>query len=1182
MNFIDRIKSGYREFNKTTNNFSGRNDFLKNGNNKAINSNWSSVNMSDEDFYTGYSYAAINNRANKTAQIAMKYLKTVANEQTTDIYKKRGDILDHPYLKLIRDSIEFSEYDFWYDISTYLDLEGISYILVTRTIQDDRVGNAMEFEVLNPYEVKRIRNSSTLEIGGYTESRNGLIREINPKQIIETRKLNPFSRDNPFAMTDAAKDSQFTLKQAGDYTRHSLKGNQNTPGIISTDVLLDPEQFKNFVNRIQNQEKGSPLFGNGAGAINWNSMQVDLDKAALDKINEISRSTLFAVSGMSKTSMGIEESGTTRDVSKTQTDNLIENHIMPQIQKVIDSFNLDYKKYSPAEYKKDKLTIIIDNPLGKDKEVESKEVTIAKDKINLRQSLIDLGYTSDIASKYANGEIELSELGEPTKKVKKEESQVKLEVDSDVDPNLKQNKDKQTVEDAKAENVYLKELISFLVQKRKDQAKLVTVDNYNKNHDGSGKFSSGPGGSTILDSLNPTSGLLVKYEPEKRAKAKLGGKLTTLDKTMGGKPDDIITIYRGAPSIKKEIVPGDYITDLRELAVSYTGDGNIISKKVRKGDVLDDSSESLGNEYIYRPNADKEFEKKSNNAIQDSLPVINQVNIIEDQQNALKSTINKIQADIIKSVLSRVTQNAFDSQDDIIYASDRKESEDELEKQLTLFYIALFLIYGPQLLNKRKSEFEDVKGTRFILTPQVKSKINDFAKKASKSHIDTILNDLLDTSNIAYDKAVETEVAKILQTITKDDIDKLIKGLDKKQSEKLIEELNKKEAGKEIYELARKRALEGQGRAQIVASIRKEYKDISKTRATTIARTETQRAFNQSQYQADVQFLTDNDLMDRAYKQWKTRSANPCQYCIDLSKEPPIPFDMNFRDMGDELSYIYTKKDGSKVKRSLQVDYEELSAGNAHVNCGCVYILIIKDGNGNFVQSFEINFDEFDKVINVQGYNPYRDSSGRFASGPSASGKLDYGEADGSISSKYLSDKYGKDLYNSSSSKSISNYANLSYTDINSALRRGKGNIVESEFENKSNIKEVSSLDSAMKKISLKDNTVVYRGAANKRNQKFEIGQTFSDPGYSSTSLSNSSAEAFLGDGDNTPYVMKITVPKGTNAIIPGLNKGASKSTAHEVEIVLPRNTKYKINKISTKQDSLGYDYIAMDVEVIK
>lgn len=108
-----------------------------------------------------------------------------------------------------------------------------------------------------------------------------------------------------------------------------------------------------------------------------------------------------------------------------------------------------------------------------------------------------------------------------------------------------------------------------------------------------------------LNTLNPTGGLYVDYTPQVRATQPIGKNLVSIDKTMGGSPDDIITIYRGAPKKQKNIVPGDFVSDMKELAQSYTGDGNVLALKVRKGDILDDINESLGNEYIYRPNADK-------------------------------------------------------------------------------------------------------------------------------------------------------------------------------------------------------------------------------------------------------------------------------------------------------------------------------------------------------------------------------------------------------------------------------------------------------------------------------------------------------------------------------------------------------------------------------------------------
>jgi hypothetical protein len=110
-----------------------------------------------------------------------------------------------------------------------------------------------------------------------------------------------------------------------------------------------------------------------------------------------------------------------------------------------------------------------------------------------------------------------------------------------------------------------------------------------------------------LNSLNPTGGVFVGYTPQLRATQPLGDNITTLDRTMGGSPDDLITIYRGAPKSQKGINPGDFITDLPQLAKDYAGNGQVLKMTVRRGDVLNDVSEPFGNEYIYRPNADKEI-----------------------------------------------------------------------------------------------------------------------------------------------------------------------------------------------------------------------------------------------------------------------------------------------------------------------------------------------------------------------------------------------------------------------------------------------------------------------------------------------------------------------------------------------------------------------------------------------
>lgn len=109
----------------------------------------------------------------------------------------------------------------------------------------------------------------------------------------------------------------------------------------------------------------------------------------------------------------------------------------------------------------------------------------------------------------------------------------------------------------------------------------------------------------ILDDLNPTGWpwgwLHAEYSPEWRATAPLWENITTLAETMGKSPNEAIMIYRWAPSSQKNIVPWDYITTNYDLAKSYAWEGKVISKKVKLWEILDDITEPLWDEYIYRP-----------------------------------------------------------------------------------------------------------------------------------------------------------------------------------------------------------------------------------------------------------------------------------------------------------------------------------------------------------------------------------------------------------------------------------------------------------------------------------------------------------------------------------------------------------------------------------------------------
>jgi hypothetical protein len=778
MKFSERVVQAVKVF-RTQNNSMGSDlsrDFFRHGNNKPLVQDWSKVVMNDRDLYTGYPYAAINLRANKVAQLATANLKTDATTEIIDAARKKEDEVVHPYIDVINRSKSFSNYKFWYDISTFLDLEGVYYLFVLRNVGEaeeaGRVGNPLEFKLLNPYNIRRVLDKESYEqgiikIGGYVESKEGFIRTFKPETIIEMRKLNPFSEEDPWAMTDAAKESQYTLKQAGDYTRHSLKNNMSAPGIISTDVLLDPQQFQNFVSRVTNQDKGVPLFGNGSGAITWDSMQIDMDKAALDKIHEIHRSTLMAVSGVGKTMSSIEESGTTRDTAKVQKDLFVENHVMPQLQLIIDALNQDYKVYYESQYNTNEYEIYIDNPLGSDRDAELKDIEIRDEGYKLYDTLVAAGYKRELASKYAEGRITLEELGDPTE------------------------------------------------------------------------------------------------EP---------------------RPNPVIE----AAMLKAGQLPGEDTPPAEDNA--------------KKKKPAPKAEESFHN-HDHIPAIRNEFDEQEQG-------------LIATQQASLQNAIQGIEARITNSVLDNVfkVNNQFEEESDVMKPGERNEYISELALALGAFYGIVMPLYGSSTMSARLKEF-GVTGT-FKMTSEVRNYIKEISKQAAKSHVGTVLEDLRKTVQAQYDLEVK-------------------RNADVLAGERAITDAD--------LVLARKKALEGASRLNIVNAVKKEYAtEISQNRAKAIARTETNRAFTQSQYFADLQFIKQNGFDGQAYKKWTTRSDNPCAICQSLASQGPIPFSQNFADLGDELTATYTDEKGKTRVLKQVVNFEELSAGNAHVNCSCRYVLIIQ------------------------------------------------------------------------------------------------------------------------------------------------------------------------------------------------------------------------------------------------
>jgi hypothetical protein len=659
------------------------NEFLRRGN-RAMEGDWTQVIMRPEDQYTGYSYAVIKRRANKVARVALENLRT----------KSEVDDFLHPYLPLIWESRQFSEHKFWRDISTYLDLKGVYYLMAVRNSDEERFGDIQEFKLINPYNIRRILKDGDLEVAGYIETRRGMIREIPKEMIIEIRELNPFDEDKEFSMADAAKDGQFTLKTASDYTRHSLKHNINAPGIMSTDVILPPEQFENFKARVMGHTKGEPIFSNG-NAAKWEGMNIDLSKSALQEITNTSRELLFTVGGESKTTMGIEESGTTRDTARIQKELNMEDQIIPRIQTIIDTLNLDYAAHY-EEFDRNKAYIIVDNPLEADHTADKVEAEAKTIQFDLYDKMLKEGYDSEKSAKYVAGEIDLEDLETPRPQV-------------------------------------------------------------------------------VEENQTQESGL------------------------------------------------------------------------------------------------------------------------VQQQQGALKNAIVGVEGRLVAAALNRLEKQK-NQYEDLVSENEKKKAINELALILAAFYGVVINLKGREVIRDRSGTFA-LTGN-FTLSAEIKTYIKQISSQGAQSHVSTVTGD--------------------------------------------------------VIKAAQQAALEGLSVPEIKSKILAEYSSITDARAQTIARTETNRAFSRAQFEADKQFINQNNLQDRAFKQWRTRSENPCEFCLALEAEGPIPFDNAFRELGGKV----TADD-----KTFEVNYEELEAGNLHPRCNCIYELVIKADNSleKKVIEMEKRYEEMDK-----------------------------------------------------------------------------------------------------------------------------------------------------------------------------------------------------------------------------
>lgn len=391
-------------------------DYFRRGNTLAFNNLTKDKLKNEESLYSGYLFSALDLRRNSFAEFAEDNIITKS-------YRESIQEPYHPYLRLIEESKASTEYEFWQDLITDWDMKGEFFIfLLRRVVYSERtlpntskkekyvshIGLPTAIEVLDANRVVRLVDSVGKVVGYEQWLDDTHKRVFAPEQIIHVWNKNPFKKDQPYSIFDAAKDYQFTLNKSTFYTQAAISNNSNTPGIISTDQVLNDSEYDNLVSRINANEAGKVIVTDGAGKLNYTPISQQLDGTALSGVTDVSRQVIFAVTGTSKTMLGIEESGTTRETARIQYQKFLQRTIAPIVKRVISNLNFDFRQRYPEKYDSELIELAIrddSDPLSAKEAFETQKY--------LFDSVLEMtysGYTAASSEQFIKGEIGFTEL----------------------------------------------------------------------------------------------------------------------------------------------------------------------------------------------------------------------------------------------------------------------------------------------------------------------------------------------------------------------------------------------------------------------------------------------------------------------------------------------------------------------------------------------------------------------------------------------------------------------------------------------------------------------------------------------------------------------------------------------------------------------------------------------------
>lgn len=388
------------------------NDFLRRGSRKTQSLIGLDQKFDPESTIKGYLYAALERRKEVFAEYA---------EDNIVSEDKNSKSLMHPYLRLIENSKVEDEYEFWRDLVNDYDMRGEAFIFVLRRVVYDKsktepgdkltpthIGTPTAIIQLDASKMTILRNSKN-EIIGYREQvDSNHVRNYLPEQIIRIYNKHPLDPERPLSMFDACKDYQYTINKGSEYSQAALVNSTNTPGIVSTESVLTQEEYDNLIARINGHESGKFIVTDGASKLQYTAVANRLEETALPSLTDVNRQTIFAVTGTSKTVLGIEESGTTRETARVQDRQFINRTIRPLVKRFLSALNFDYRTCYPEEYKITGVKLVLSNATdaAEDKEKLETQRMFFDDAMEIVYS----GFEKESAQQFLNGEIDFTEL----------------------------------------------------------------------------------------------------------------------------------------------------------------------------------------------------------------------------------------------------------------------------------------------------------------------------------------------------------------------------------------------------------------------------------------------------------------------------------------------------------------------------------------------------------------------------------------------------------------------------------------------------------------------------------------------------------------------------------------------------------------------------------------------------